>query len=152
MERKKIIIVDDNNEICELIKEYLEIGGDFEVKTETNSSRALATIRAFKPDMIFLDIVMPETEGPEISRKLFQDNDYKDIPVIFLTGIVTDQEIDKMSGYLDGRPCLAKPITLKKLLTCIRSHMRSPIDASSYRSEKPYSLNSMKMQISSEFR
>ncbi len=152
MERKKILIVDDNKEICELIKEYLEMIDDFDVKTETSSSLAIATIHAFKPDLIFLDIVMPETEGPEISRKLFLEKDYRDIPVIFLTGIVTDHEIDKMSGYLDGRPCLAKPITLKKLVACIQSHLQPPIDASSSRTDGPYSLNNLKMQISSEFR
>lgn len=152
MERKKILIIDDNNEICELIKEYLETIDDFEVKTETNSSLALAAIHAFKPDMIFLDIVMPETEGPEISRKLSWDNDTKDIPVIFLSGIVTDHDIKKRDGYLEGRPCLAKPITLKKLLACIQRHLLNPIEASSYRTDEPYSLNSLKMQISSEFR
>ncbi len=151
MERKKILIVDDNNEICELIKEYLEMLDDFEVKTETNSTLALATIHAFKPDMIFLDIVMPETEGPEISLILLLENDTKDIPVIFLTGIVTDHDIDKRGGYLEGRPCLAKPITLKKLLACIQRHLRYPTDASSYRSDEPYSLNSVKMQKSAEF-
>ena len=123
MERKKILVVDDNSSICELVKSYLEQAGDYEVATETDSTQALAAIHGFEPDMVFLDIVMPKIDGPEISRRLVWEDKSKNIPIVFLTGIITEAELKALQGVVDGRPCVAKPVTFEKLRRCVRQHI-----------------------------
>ena len=125
-ELKRILVVDDNSDICDLVKTCLEELGPYQVQTETDGRLAMAAVQAFEPNLILLDIVMPRIDGPEISRRLTWEERYREIPVVFITGIVTDEEINALHGAVDGRPCMAKPLTIEKLLGCVRRHLAPP--------------------------
>lgn len=122
--RKKILIVDDEVYICQMVKRMLENTGKYKVSLETDGNRVVAAARSFRPNLILLDIVMPGIEGHEISIRLLDDKKCRAIPVVFMTGIITDDEVQKGKGTMFGRPCIAKPITKEKLLQCVEANLR----------------------------
>ena len=115
MAKKKILIVDDEQSITRLLKFVLEKTGLYEVSGENDSTKALGSIRAAHPDLLILDVNMPETNGAELANILKQDPFLGGLPIIFLTGNVSDEEAAggvKISGY----PALGKPINMERLL------------------------------------
>ena len=82
---KKILVVDDEKEIRDLVKERLT-QNNYEVLTAANGREALDICKTQIPDLILLDIVMPEMDGYITCEKIRNDKSTKDIPVLFLTG------------------------------------------------------------------
>ena len=114
MAKRKILIVDDEVSITKLLKLALERSGRYEVRCENEGLKALPAAQAFAPDLILLDVNLPDTSGGEVSAAFQEDTALKNIPVIFLTGMVSQEEV--LSGVtVGGHPALAKPIDLGKL-------------------------------------
>ncbi|MDD5775787.1 MAG: response regulator, partial [Candidatus Omnitrophica bacterium] len=113
---------DDEESFCRMVKLNLEETGKYEVRAESQSVNAIRTVKEFKPDLILLDIVMPNVDGGEISQKLRSDEDLKNIPIVFLTAIVTEREVRDQNGIISGRPFLAKPVPVDKLIYCIEQN------------------------------
>ncbi len=82
----KILIVDDEKDFCDLLKENLESLGQFQVSYEIDPQRVEAAIEASRPDIILLDNVMPTRKGSEIVRELKKQEDLKRIPIIMVSG------------------------------------------------------------------
>ena len=78
MEKKKILLVDDEVSFTRLVKFNLEAAGPYDVQVENEGIEALETARRFKPDFIFIDIIMPDVEGSEIARQMKADKLLKD--------------------------------------------------------------------------
>ena len=76
----------------------------------------MAGAKDYRSDLILLDVVMQHTDGIEINSQLKLEKDLKEISVVFMTGILSEDEIDQQGGFLYGRPCLTKPIDKEKLL------------------------------------
>ena len=122
MTKKKILIIDDETSITKLLKFALERTERYTVEGENNGQKAMTVIRTFLPDVILLDVNMPEMSGGEISAALQEDASLKNIPVIFLTGMVSQEEME--SGLtIGGRPALAKPIDLERLVACVEKNL-----------------------------
>lgn len=119
MATRKILLVDDEVSFIRLLKLNLEQTGKFEVRTENKGSLAVQTAKAFKPDLILLDIIMPDMDGSEVASRLKNDPATRDIPILFLTALVKDQEVASKSGTIGGFIFLAKPITTDELITNI---------------------------------
>ncbi|HOW43241.1 MAG TPA: response regulator [Candidatus Omnitrophota bacterium] len=119
MAKRKILIIDDEESFARMVKLNLEAAGDFEVRTESRGLLAIPVIKEFKPEMIFLDIIMPDLSGVDIFAELKNDPELSRIPVVFLTAIVSDKEVEAQKGNIGGRPFLAKPVTTQKLIECI---------------------------------
>jgi len=124
MDKKKILIVDDEKDFTAMIKLNLEQRGNYDVKTESKGTEALATARKFKPDLIFLDIIMPDMDGGKVLFQLKNDIMTKDIPVVFLTAIMTESEVASSDNIISGYPFLAKPVSVKKLIDCVKEHLK----------------------------
>lgn len=125
MEKKKILLVDDNPDITRTISLILETTGKYEVREENLGLKALEAARAFRPDLVFLDIMIPDLEGNEIAAQLEKDEDLKHIKIVFLTAIVTKGEV--LAGSvtnISGYPVLAKPVKTKDLIRCIEALLR----------------------------
>ncbi|MDD5136636.1 MAG: response regulator [Candidatus Omnitrophica bacterium] len=115
--KKKILVVDDEKEFTTLIKANLEVRGKYEVRTENKSSRALDAIREFKPDLVLLDIMMPDgIDGDEIARQVRSDEEIKNTPIIFLTAVLTEEEVAERKGVIGGFSFIAKPVKLQELM------------------------------------
>ncbi|MFH1505102.1 MAG: response regulator [Candidatus Omnitrophota bacterium] len=123
MEKKKILIVDDEEDFVRMIKLNLEKTGEYEVMTEIRAVKALAAAREFKPDLILLDIVMPGIDGGEVAYQLGSDKSSKNIPIVFLTAIMSEEESSSMKGIAGNRPFLSKSVAVDKLIECIEKNM-----------------------------
>jgi CheY-like chemotaxis protein len=117
--KPKILIVDDEKGFTKLTKLTLP---DYEICEENNSSRALETARRFNPDLILLDVVMPEADGGDIAAQIRTDTALRNVPIIFLTAIVTEKETEKRQLF-GGYPFISKPVTPEKLVEQIEKHL-----------------------------
>lgn len=120
---RRILLVDDEVGITRGLAMYLAENGDCEVRTENRGSRALAAAREFRPDLILLDIVMPDAEGGAIASAINIDPLLKGTPVVFLTALVSRREAGGEYGHIGGRPFLAKPVDPDTVLACIDQHV-----------------------------
>ena len=119
-EKKRILIVDDESGFTRLLKLTLEKTGRYLVREENDGTRARDTAREFQPDLILLDIVMPKIDGGEVAQKIRSDPKLADVPIIFLTAIVSEKEGGKTIG---GFPFIAKPVSLQAITQCIAEHL-----------------------------
>ncbi len=117
--KKKILLIDDEVSLTKLMKLNLERIGEFEVMTENSGLLAVDAVRKFQPDLIFLDIMMPDMSGDDIAQKLRQDDALAAIPIVFLTAIVSREDTDSMGSYIGGNRFLAKPVKTEELLQMI---------------------------------
>ncbi len=115
----RILIVDDEPAITRMVKLNLERTGNYLVHTENQGKMALAAAREFKPDLIILDIMMPDLGGDEISQQLKDDTELSKIKVIFMTAIVTHAETDAMGHAIGGQIFLAKPVNTEEMIATI---------------------------------
>jgi two-component system OmpR family response regulator len=117
-EKPRILMIDDNRDFTHSGKLALEKTGRYSVWEENEPARAHQTAQRVKPDLILLDIVMPETDGGEVAARIESDPILHRTPVVFLTGLVTKAETS--SGLqIQGHPFLAKPITIPELVAGI---------------------------------
>jgi len=124
-DKTRILIVDDEETICSIVKLNLERTGDYEVLSATRGEDGIRLAREEKPDLVLLDIYMPEMSGPEVVERLVADPVTRDIPIVFLTGVVTAQDIEANKGLIGGRQFIAKPITSSGLESAIRSVLKT---------------------------
>ena len=118
--KKRIFIVDDESGFTRLLKLTLERTGRYTVREENDGTAAWLAAREFKPDIIFLDIVMPKIDGGEVAQKIRSDPQLARVPIIFLTAIVSERETRREIG---GFPFLAKPVSLEAITACIEEHL-----------------------------
>jgi len=119
MESKKILIVDDEKKLRELLDLRLSAEG-FTVIQAADGEEGVAAARKHSPDLILMDVMMPKMDGGEAVKELQEDPATKDIPVIFLTSMITkDEETDQAFGIqLDAKKhrFIAKPFETPSLI------------------------------------
>jgi DNA-binding response OmpR family regulator len=119
MDNKKILVVDDEKDVLLMLKKRLAAAG-YSVITATNGHDAVTLARTQSPDLIILDVVIPDMAGGEIAEKLKEDNRTKTIPVIFLTALLSKTEDYKEDHIIAGNITLPKPIDTEELLDQIQ--------------------------------
>ena len=124
MIKKKSLVVDDEESFVNVAKLNLDATGKYEVKIETKGLRVLDAARSFKPDLIFLDIVMTDIEGSEVALLLKDDKELKNIPIVFLTASVTPDEAGASGRVIGGQTFLAKPVSVQQMTDCIEKYIR----------------------------
>jgi twitching motility two-component system response regulator PilH len=109
-----ILIVDDSPTEVHVMKSTLEKHG-YKIESASDGAEAIAKAKSLKPDLIFMDVVMPGVNGFQATRKLSADPDTKSIPVIMVTS--KDQETDRIWGMRQGAvDYLIKPVSPAELL------------------------------------
>ena len=120
--RRKIIIVDDDVLVRETVRLALDHAGYYTIAVG-EAARALAVVRAEKPDLVIMDLYMPGTDGRELIRSLKADPEIAKIPVILFSG--SDEAIDVVSGLQSGAlEYIGKPIDGEILLAKIRQVLK----------------------------
>lgn len=114
-EKKRVLLVDDEDALTQLCGLLLERTGHFTVRAVGEGGRAMAAAREFRPDLIFLDCHLPDKAGEEIAEELQADRELCLVPVVFLTGGVTRAEAETMTRS-GGRPMMAKPFARGELV------------------------------------
>lgn len=120
--RKKVLIVDDEKDFSDLVREYLKVKGDLEVEVADSGFQAGFTVARFKPDLILMDLMMPDMDGFEVHRTLRDDPDTRHVPVIACTAY-RDPDVDRRirEERFDG--FIEKPLKLDALLELVRDKL-----------------------------
>jgi CheY-like chemotaxis protein len=129
-EKPRILMIDDNRDFTHSGKLALERTGRYSVWEENEPARAHLTAQRVKPDLVLLDIAMPETDGGEVAARIESDPTLHRTPVIFLTGLVTKAET-RSGLQIQGHQFLAKPISIPELVAGIEQNL--PAHAASRR-------------------
>ncbi len=114
-----ILVADDEKNIVQLTRMYL-VNEGFTVEAASNGMETLERVRAVKPDLVILDLMMPEMDGWEVCRRLRKDND---VPIIVLTA--RDEEVDKVVGLeLGADDYVTKPFNPRELVARVKAVLR----------------------------
>lgn len=119
---KKVLVVDDDPVVVRLVKELLKSQG-FQVESAKDGIDAMVIVKKEKPDLIVLDIMMPELNGYDVLRTLKFTDEYKEIPVLLLTA--REQELDKRIGEMMGIDYLQKPVNRELFLEKINKALKA---------------------------
>ena len=119
MSKKKILLIDDESGFTRLLRLTLPA---YDIREENNPLKAVQTAKEFKPDMIFLDVIMPEADGGTIAAQIKAEPSLRNVPVVFLTAIVSKNEA-KDGHQIGGSEFLAKPVSRDQVDDCIRRHL-----------------------------
>jgi CheY-like chemotaxis protein len=128
MEKKRILIIDDEASFTRMVKLNLEKTGTFEVREENRATYALAAAREFKPDLILLDVIMPTMDGGDVAAHIRQDRHLKGTPIVFLTATVSPVEAGEGGLNSGGDLFLAKPVSLDNLIHCLNENIPKPAE------------------------
>lgn len=118
----KVLIVDDSGTIRKTAEAILSREG-YNVSSVDNGFKALSKVMAFKPDIIFLDIMMPRLDGYQVCSVIKSNPEFKEIPIIMLSS--KDGVFDKARGRIAGSEFfMTKPFSRDELLSAIGEHVR----------------------------
>lgn len=118
---KKILIIDDEEHFCRALKRGLEMRSTFQVLTATRGKEGIRLAKTQKPDLILLDIAMPDMAGTDVAEELSDDPATASIPIIFVTAIIKQNEVRRSDGVAGGRTFIAKPIILDEVIKKINA-------------------------------
>jgi excisionase family DNA binding protein len=122
--KKKVLIVDDDAEIVDLLVEVLTRDGRFDIKTATSGYEAGIHTQQFRPDCILLDYMLPDVNGSVVCHTIRKNPEFENIKIIIVSGVIKQDEIDQLlkSGAQDF---IKKPFDINDLLKriCITLEM-----------------------------
>ena len=113
--KKKVLIVDDDAEIVDLLEEVLSRDGRFDVKTATSGYEAGIQTQRFRPDLILLDYMLPDVNGNVVCHTIRRNPEFENIKIIVVSGVIKQDEIDQLlkSGAQDF---IKKPFDVNDLV------------------------------------
>ena len=121
-EKSKILLVDDEKDILEFLSYNLRKEG-FEIDTANNGKTALNKLSKFIPDLIILDVMMPEMDGVEVCEKIREEEKFDDILIIFLTA--RSEDYSELAGFSAGADdYITKPIKPKLLVSRVNAILK----------------------------
>jgi signal transduction histidine kinase len=116
-----VLVVDDNPQNLDLLAGLLQ--GLYRVRPATSGSRALRAARSFPPDLVLLDLHMPEMDGYEVCRRLKEDPSTREIPVIFISAL--GEAMDKVRAFgVGGADYVTKPFQADEVLARVEHHLK----------------------------
>jgi CheY-like chemotaxis protein len=115
----RILLIDDEEDFGFFMKLNLEKTGRFEVTTTTSGTKGLILASKERPDLILLDIIMPELSGGHVAEQLLENPETANIPVLFITAIASRTDVQSQRGTIGGRSFIAKPVSSEELLAKI---------------------------------
>ncbi len=122
MARKpRLLLVDDEVSLTRLLKLNLEAG--YDVHIENSGAKGFTTALAVQPDLIILDIVMPDRNGIELAQEIRAHERLRDVPIIFLTAIAAKAR-ELGEPWLEGAPLLHKPVRIEDVIRCVEQQLR----------------------------
>lgn len=117
MSKSKILVIDDDPKLSELLAVILSRVGGYDVFQENRPFAAVATARSYKPNLVLLDVDMPGKDGGMVSAEMSADPFLAKVPIIFVTSLVSKGE----AGVHNGKRYLAKPVDPVLLLQAVRT-------------------------------
>lgn len=116
---KRVLVIDDERTTTVLLKNRLEKTGRYTVRAENSGAEGLLAAREFRPDLILLDIMMPNLDGSEVAGQIRANPYTADIPIVFLTSLVTSADVSDGAGIIGGNRFIAKPVDPEDVIACL---------------------------------
>ncbi|MFG0334853.1 Response regulator MprA [Maioricimonas rarisocia] len=113
--KRKALVVDDDQDLVELLRDALEADGRFEVKVANNGFDAGMLVKEYRPDVLVLDVMLPDINGKEVCQRVRSDSSLDDVKIICISGMV---EADKISELKDAgaNDFMQKPFEVDQLV------------------------------------
>ena len=113
--KRRVLIVDDDEDLVELIADHLDRDGRFEVRTANNGFDAGMMVKEYRPDIIVLDVMLPDINGKEVCQRVRGDKTMEDVRIICISGMV---EEDKVADLREAgaNDFMHKPFEVEKLI------------------------------------
>ncbi len=113
--KRKVLIVDDDEELVELMRDAFEQDGRFDIRTANNGFDAGMLVKEFRPDLVVLDVMLPDINGREVCVRVRSDKSLDEVKIVCISGMI---ESDKVLDLRDAgaNDFLQKPFTVDKLL------------------------------------
>ena len=116
--RSRILIVDNNSQFTRSARLLLEQTGNYVTCAVNDPRRTLETARSFKPDLVLVDLIMPQADGPEIAAQFEADWALHGVPIVFVTTLITPEEA-RDGRRINGHRIVAKPARGSDLLKIV---------------------------------
>jgi len=113
--KKKVLVVDDDAEIVELISDILTRDGRFEIRTASSGYEAGMATQQFRPDLILLDYMLPDVNGNVVCQTIRSNPEFENTRIIIVSGVIKQEEIDQLlrSG---AQEFIKKPFSMSELM------------------------------------
>src|SRR5260370_330742 len=121
-EKPRILIVDNNSQFARNARLLLDQSGKYVACTVIDPRRALETARSFKPDLVIVDLIMPQEDGLEVAAQLEADSALHGVPIVFATTLITPEEA-RDSRRINGHRIVAKPARRFDLLRIVEESL-----------------------------
>lgn len=113
--KRKALVVDDDEELVELITDALESDGRFEVRVANNGFDAGMMVKEYHPDVIVLDVMLPDINGKEVCQRIRGDSNLDDVRILCISGMVEEDKIADLKAA-GANEFLQKPFEVEKLV------------------------------------
>jgi two-component system, OmpR family, response regulator len=113
--KRKVLIVDDDEELVELMADLFERDGRFDIRTANNGFEAGMLVKEFRPDLVVLDVMLPDINGKEVCQRVRSDLSLEAVRIICISGMVEQDKIEELREA-GANDFLHKPFTVEKLL------------------------------------
>ena len=120
--KPRILIVDDNPRFSHSARLILQESSQYVVCEENDAASAVETARSFRPDLILLDLVMPQLDGAEVAAQVESDWALHGVQIVFVTGLVTRDEA-RNGQRIDGHRVVSKPVSSFDLLGAVEESL-----------------------------
>ncbi|MEI7752619.1 MAG: response regulator [Candidatus Omnitrophota bacterium] len=118
-QQRSILIVDDDVDASQMVKMILEKTGLYAVSICNRGSEALTIVQSSRPELVLLDIMMPDADGTDIADQIQKDQSLVLTKIVFMTSLVSQNEVTHQS-VIGGHPFIAKPISGEALLQRVK--------------------------------
>jgi CheY-like chemotaxis protein len=133
--KTRVLIIDDDKDVCALVKEILEETGTYEVIVSNQGKEGISLAKSQQPDLILLDLIMPDMDGAAVANVLSEDESTKSLPLVFLTAfaapaaflsdLIKNEDLQQGAGQVGGYPFIQKPISPKELVARLGTILRN---------------------------
>ena len=118
-QKRSILIVDDDVDTCQMVKMILEKTGLYAVNICNRGSEAFKIVQDTRPELVLLDIMMPDADGTDIADQIQQDKSLTHTRIVFMTSLVSQKEVNK-SSVIGGHSFISKPVSGETLLQRVK--------------------------------
>ncbi|HEY7315318.1 MAG TPA: response regulator [Gemmataceae bacterium] len=113
--KRKVLLVDDDAELVEVMNKFLEEDGRFEVRIASNGFDAGMMVKEYRPDIIVLDVMLPDINGKEVCHRVRADNTLEDVRILCISGMIEEDKIQELR-LAGADKFLHKPFDVEELI------------------------------------
>jgi CheY-like chemotaxis protein len=122
IEKHKLLIVDDDEAVIDFL--HAKLGERYDIVSTNTPENVLPLARKENPSLILCDVDMPGMDGGDVSKALYGDSELREIPVLFITGLVSPSDMKNVGHQIGGRPAISKQAPQAELLKRIETLTR----------------------------